>query len=144
RSVGFRPAPPSTAGRSSPTTTKNETHVSFTLRVTARRVKRPTATPRRTAPRPEGHRTRSPNPRVAYSTEHAPAPTGRYSQAIEAGGLVFLAGQAPHDPDGNVPEAFEDQVRQCFANLAAVAAAAGTSLDRAVRVGVFISPRADA
>lgn len=86
----------------------------------------------------------SPNPRVAHSTAQAPAPTGRYSQAIEAGGLVFLAGQAPHDPDGNVPEAFEDQVRQCFTNLAAVAAAAGTSLDRAVRVGVFISPRADA
>jgi EmrB/QacA subfamily drug resistance transporter/reactive intermediate/imine deaminase len=81
---------------------------------------------------------------VAAATPHAPTPTGRYSQAVVAGDLCFLAGQAPFDADGALVEGgLEAQVRQCFANLEAVAQAAGTSLDRAVRIGVFLSPRAD-
>jgi 2-iminobutanoate/2-iminopropanoate deaminase len=80
---------------------------------------------------------------TAFSAPEAPTPTGRYSQAVAAGGLVFLAGQAPFDAQGVLVEGFEAQVRRCFANLEAVAAAAGTGLDRAVRIGVFLSPRAD-
>jgi len=81
---------------------------------------------------------------TAAATPDAPAPTGRYSQAVVAGDLCFLAGQAPFTADGRLVEGgLEAQVRQCFANLAAVAEAAGTSLDRAVRFGVFVSPRAD-
>lgn len=81
---------------------------------------------------------------VAHATTQAPTPTGRYSQAVVAGELCFLAGQAPFDAAGTLVEGgLEAQVRQCFANLEAVAQAAGTSLDRAVRFGVFLSPRAD-
>jgi 2-iminobutanoate/2-iminopropanoate deaminase len=55
-----------------------------------------------------------------------------------------LAGQAPFDAQGVLVEhGLEAQIRQCFSNLEAVAAAAGTSISEAVRIGVFVSPRAD-
>jgi reactive intermediate/imine deaminase len=73
------------------------------------------------------------------STQSAPPPGGAYSQAIAAGNLVFLAGQGPFRPSGEkVDGSFEDEARQTFANLAAVAEAAGGSLADAVRVGVFL------
>jgi reactive intermediate/imine deaminase len=73
------------------------------------------------------------------STQSAPQPGGAYSQAIAAGNLVFLAGQGPYKPSGEKVEgSFEDEARQTFANLAAVAEAAGGSLADAVRVGVFL------
>lgn len=73
------------------------------------------------------------------STQSAPPPGGAYSQAIAAGNLVFLAGQGPFKPSGErVNGSFEDEARQTFSNLAAVAEAAGGSLADAVRVGVFL------
>jgi len=69
---------------------------------------------------------------------------GAYSQAIATGELVFLAGQGPFRPDGSKVEgSFDDQARQTFANLAAVAEAAGSSLANAVRVGVFLRDMAN-
>ena len=71
----------------------------------------------------------------------APAAIGTYSQAVESGGLVFLSGQIPLDPatmevvDGD----FEARARRVFDNLAAVAAAAGGSLDDVVKVTVFLT-----
>jgi 2-iminobutanoate/2-iminopropanoate deaminase len=71
---------------------------------------------------------------------NAPAPSGGYSQALVAGDFVFLSGQGPFDAEGTiVGESVEQQVRQVFANLEAVAREAGTSLDRFVRVGVYLS-----
>lgn len=73
------------------------------------------------------------------STQSAPPPGGAYSQAIAAGNLVFLAGQGPFAPSGEKVEgSFEDEARQTFSNLAAVAEAAGGSLADAVRVGVYL------
>jgi reactive intermediate/imine deaminase len=78
-------------------------------------------------------------PKEPVSTQAAPQPGGAYSQAIAAGELVFLAGQGPFQPDGSKVEgSFEDEARQTFRNLAAVAEAAGASLGDAVRVGVFL------
>jgi len=78
------------------------------------------------------------------TTQSAPAPGGAYSQAIAAGNLVFLAGQGPFKPSGEKVEgSFEEQARQTFSNLAAVAEAAGGSLADAVRVGVFLRDMAD-
>jgi len=77
----------------------------------------------------------------AIHTESAPAAIGTYSQAIETQGLVFLSGQIPLDPatmetvDGD----FEARARRVFENLAAVAAAAGGSLDDVVKVTVFLT-----
>jgi reactive intermediate/imine deaminase len=73
-------------------------------------------------------------------TADAPAPSGGYSQAIIAEPFLFLSGQGPFDPAGElVGGSIEAQVRQVFANLQAVAEAAGASLAQAVRVGVYLS-----
>ena len=76
--------------------------------------------------------------RIPIRSDAAPPP-GPYSQAIRSGGFLFLAGQGPFRPDGSKVEgSFEEQARQTFSNLEAVAAAAGASLADAVRVGVFL------
>jgi 2-iminobutanoate/2-iminopropanoate deaminase len=73
-------------------------------------------------------------------TQAAPQAIGPYSQAIEAGGFVWCSGQIPLDPatmqvvEGDAAA----QARRCLENLKAVALAAGTSLDKAVRCGVFL------
>jgi 2-iminobutanoate/2-iminopropanoate deaminase len=75
----------------------------------------------------------------SISTQAAPAPGGAYSQAVATGSLVFLAGQGPFGLSGEkVQGSFIDEARQTFANLAAVAEAAGGSLADAVRVGVYL------
>ncbi|GIJ45351.1 endoribonuclease [Virgisporangium aliadipatigenens] len=73
------------------------------------------------------------------STDQAAPPGGPYSQAVVAGGLVFLAGACPVLPDGTwVKGSFGEQARAALTNLARVAEAAGTDLSRAVRVGVYL------
>jgi reactive intermediate/imine deaminase len=73
-------------------------------------------------------------------TPDAPAPSGGYSQGILAGGLLFLSGQGPFDAAGELVDgSIEAQVRQVFANLQAVAEAAGGSLSQTARVGVYLS-----
>jgi reactive intermediate/imine deaminase len=80
----------------------------------------------------------------SISTDAAPPPGGAYSQAIAAGEFVFLAGQGPFRPGGERVEAsFTEQASQTFANLAAVAQAAGGSLGDAVRVGVYLRDMAN-
>ena len=77
----------------------------------------------------------------AIHTGNAPTAIGTYSQAIDANGLVFLSGQIPLDPatmevvDGD----FEARARRVFDNLAAVAEAAGGSLDDVVKLTVFLT-----
>jgi len=79
--------------------------------------------------------------RKAILTDKAPKPIGPYSQAVRYGNLVYSSGQIPIDPAtgelvaGDIVKATE----QVFANLAAVLAAAGTSLDRAVKTTVFLT-----
>ena len=74
----------------------------------------------------------------------APAPAGPYSPGIVHGGLLFLAGQGPFDAEGTlVGGTFAEQVRRTFANLEAVAQAAGTSMANAVRIGVYLNDMAD-
>ena len=74
-------------------------------------------------------------------TEAAPAAIGTYSQAVRAGKLVFLSGQIPLLPDTMdvIDGDFEARARQVFANLAAVAEAAGGSLDDVVKVTIFLT-----
>ena len=77
----------------------------------------------------------------AIHTDDAPAAIGTYSQAIETSGMVFLSGQIPLDPATMevVNGDFETRARRVFENLAAVAAAAGGSLDDVVKVTVFLT-----
>ena len=78
------------------------------------------------------------------STQNAPAAVGPYSQAIKCGGMIYVSGQIPIDPaTGKMPEATTDQARQCLNNVKAILEAAGTSLDKAVRIGIFMTDLAD-
>ena len=84
------------------------------------------------------------SPRTPISSDDAPRPGGPYSQAIRAGDLLFLAGQVPFTADGTfVGGSIADQTRQALTNLDAVARAAGSSLARAVRVGVYLKSLED-
>ena len=78
-------------------------------------------------------------------TDQAPAAIGPYSQAIEAGGFVWCSGQVAIDPATKklVEGDISVQTRRALDNLKAVAAASGTSLDQAVRCGVFLASFAD-
>lgn len=73
-------------------------------------------------------------------TDKAPAAIGTYSQAVRAGGTVYLSGQIPLLPGTMelVDGSMEDQVRQVFSNLAAVAEAAGGNLGNAVKLTVYL------
>ncbi len=79
--------------------------------------------------------------RIAILTEKAPKPIGPYSQAVAYGNLVFTSGQIAIDPaTGNLATGdIVKETEQVFANLAAVLAAAGTSLERAVKTTVFLT-----
>lgn len=79
--------------------------------------------------------------RRVIHTPRAPAAIGPYSQAIGAGGMVFLSGQVGLDPETGqlVAGGFEAEARRVFANLAAVAEAAGSSLAAAARVTVYLT-----
>lgn len=78
--------------------------------------------------------------REPVRTSDAPPPAGSYSQAIQHHGLVWLAGQTPRTADGARlnNSSFEDQARQALRNTEAVAVAAGTSLQHAVSVTVYL------
>lgn len=79
--------------------------------------------------------------RKVIQTPKAPAAIGPYSQAIGAGGMVFLSGQVGLDPGTGqlVTGGFEVEARRVFDNLAAVAEAAGSDLAAAVRVTVYLT-----
>jgi reactive intermediate/imine deaminase len=79
--------------------------------------------------------------REAISTTASPAAIGPYSQAIKTGLVVFLSGQIGLDPATKELASgdFEGQVRQAFANLDAVARAAGGTLADAVKLSLFLT-----
>lgn len=79
--------------------------------------------------------------KTPIQSDAAPAAIGTYSQAISTGNLVFLSGQIPLDPTTMevVGGDFEARARQVFANLSAVAEAAGGTLDDAVKITVFLT-----
>jgi 2-iminobutanoate/2-iminopropanoate deaminase len=78
-------------------------------------------------------------------SDHAPLPIGPYSQAIRAGGVVYLSGQIPLDPaTGQVVTGdIKMQTRQVLKNLTAVLDAAGSSIDRVVRTTVYLKDMND-
>lgn len=79
--------------------------------------------------------------RKIIHTDRAPKAIGPYSQAVAAGGVVYLSGQIGLDPASGqlVAGGLEAEARRAFDNLAAVAEAAGSSLASAVRVTVFLT-----
>ena len=78
-------------------------------------------------------------------TDKAPKAIGPFSQAIKANGLVFCSGQISSDPEsgGLVKGSIADQTKRIFANISEVLEAAGSSLEKVVKVSVFLKNMKD-
>jgi len=74
------------------------------------------------------------------STTKAAQPVGPYSQAIQAGPYVFASGQIPADASGKLTEgSIADKTTQCCESVKAILEEAGTSIDKVVKVTVFLT-----
>jgi 2-iminobutanoate/2-iminopropanoate deaminase len=82
-----------------------------------------------------------PGSREIVQAPGAPAAIGPYSHAVIAAGLLFCSGQIPLDPAGGelVGETPAEQARRCLENLGAVCEAAGTTLESAVRLTIYMT-----
>ena len=78
-------------------------------------------------------------------TPKAAKPPATYSQAVRAGGLIFVSGTAPHDPQTGalVGATIQEQTRQCLKNIAAILESAGSSLDKIASVTVVLAEEED-
>lgn len=83
--------------------------------------------------------------REAVTTPDAPAAIGPYSQAIVAGGFLFVSGQIPLDPATGrlVSGTIAEETRRVFDNLAAILTAAGAGFDDVVKTTVYLSDMAE-
>lgn len=79
--------------------------------------------------------------REIVHTERAPNAIGPYSQAVRAGGWVYLSGQIPLDPESMtlVEGDFAARARRVFDNLAAVAEAAGGGIGDLVKLNIYLT-----
>jgi 2-iminobutanoate/2-iminopropanoate deaminase len=83
--------------------------------------------------------------RKVIQTDKAPAAVGPYSQAVAWGDTVYVSGQLPLDPSQGkiVAESIEDQTRQAMENLNSILEEAGSSLDRLLKVTIFLQDMGD-
>lgn len=78
-------------------------------------------------------------PKEIIRSENAPKPGGPYSQGILAEKFLFVAGQVGTDPKtGKLADSVTAQTKQVLENVKAIVEAAGSSLDKVVRVGVYL------
>lgn len=84
-------------------------------------------------------------PREIVSTDAAPRAIGPYSQAVRAGGFLFLSGQVALDPRTGqlVGSDIKQQTRQVLENVRAILEAAGSSLRQVVKCTVFLADMND-
>jgi 2-iminobutanoate/2-iminopropanoate deaminase len=84
-------------------------------------------------------------PRQAVSTDAAPRAIGPYSQAIRAGGWLFVSGQVPLDPATGALVAGDitAQTHRVMQNVKAVLEAAGASLDAVVKTTIYLADLGD-
>lgn len=78
-------------------------------------------------------------------TDEAPAAIGPYSQGIIDNDRIFVSGQGPVDPETGeiVSDDIREQTQRTLENVAAVLAAAGSSLDEVVKATVFVTEMSD-
>jgi 2-iminobutanoate/2-iminopropanoate deaminase len=79
---------------------------------------------------------------VVYSAE-APEPIGPYSQAIQAGNMLFISGQIPMKAGEIVKGTIEEETIQVMANLAAILKAAGLDFSAVVKSSIFLKNMGD-
>ena len=78
------------------------------------------------------------------ATKNAPGAIGPYSQAIDAGAFLFVSGQIPVNPaTGEIPEGITLQTAQSIANIKAILAEAGLTIDNVVKTTVFLADMND-
>ncbi len=84
-------------------------------------------------------------PRTIIFAPDAPSPPPSYSQAVRAGGLIFVSGTAPIDPaTGKLAEGGAGaQTAQCLRNIAAILSAGGSSLDKVVSATLVVADEDD-
>jgi 2-iminobutanoate/2-iminopropanoate deaminase len=77
-------------------------------------------------------------------TDRAPQ-NPAYSQAVRAGGLIFVSGQGPFDPESGaiVGSTVQEQTARCLANIQAILEAAGSGLDQVVSATVILADPED-
>ncbi|MEZ5402430.1 MAG: RidA family protein [Bryobacteraceae bacterium] len=68
-----------------------------------------------------------------------PPQNDTYSQAVRLGDVLYVSGQLGVRPDGTMPEAFADQVRQALDNVAGVLTEAGSSLAQVAKVNIYVT-----
>ncbi|MGN6211542.1 RidA family protein [Parafilimonas sp.] len=74
-------------------------------------------------------------------TEKAPAPIGPYSQAVKAGGFLFISGQVAINPQTNelVTGSIAEETRQVLANIDAILKEANLTFQHVVKTSIFLS-----
>ena len=78
--------------------------------------------------------------KTIIATPNAPAAIGTYSQAVRVGDTVYMSGQIGLDPATmQMVEGIDAQIARVFENLKAVAAAAGATLDDAVKFNIYLT-----
>ena len=75
------------------------------------------------------------------STENAPQAIGPYSQAVKAGGLMFISGQIPLNPETGdlVSGSIEDEANQVLQNIKSICEAAGYGMEDIVKITIFLT-----
>ena len=75
------------------------------------------------------------------STENAPQAIGPYSQAVKAGGLMFISGQIPLNPETGdlVSGSIEDEANQVLQNIKSICEAAGHGMEDIVKITIFLT-----
>jgi len=82
--------------------------------------------------------------KTAIHTRNAPEAIGTYSQAVRAGDAIYVSGQIGLDPASlQLVEGIEPQIHRVFRNLEAIARAAGSGLERCVRMTVYLTDLAN-
>lgn len=82
--------------------------------------------------------------KVIISTKNAPSAIGPYSQGIKVGDMIFTSGQIPVNPaTGEIVTEIKAATKQSLENVKAILEEAGSSLDKVVKVVVFIKDMND-
>lgn len=78
--------------------------------------------------------------KTVFATNDAPGAIGPYSQAVQAGNMVFVSGQLPIDPATGAfaGDDIKSQTRQSLTNIKNILASEGLDMSQVIRVGVFL------